>query len=64
MVIYLYWAVKKGRPLWDEELVAESDEKLDIEVLKKLLDKKGYDRLRESVIDLSEKPNFVKSINL
>lgn len=63
MVIYLYWAVKKGHPLWDEELVAESDEKLDIEVLKKLLDKKGYHRLRESVFKF-EKPDFKKAVKL
>lgn len=64
MVIYLYWAVKKGHPLWDEELVAESDEKLNIEVLKKLLDEKGYHSLRESVYKLGEKPDFKKAVKL
>lgn len=47
--LFLYWAVKKGHPLWDEELIMESEERLDIKEFKKLMAKRGYNRVRESV---------------
>ena len=59
MIIYLYWAVKKGDPNWAEELIMESEEKLNLSEFKKLMAKRGYDRVRESVLDL-EKVDFVK----
>lgn len=62
MVVYTYWATKKGNPNWMEDLIIESDKKLNIEELKILLDKKGYDRVRESIINLREKPDFTKTI--
>ena len=59
MVIYLYWAVKKGNPLWYEELILESEKRLNLSEFKKIMSEKGYDRVRESVLDL-EKVDFVK----
>lgn len=59
MIIYLYWAVKKGNPSWAEELIIESEEKLNLSEFKKLMAKRGYDRVRESALDL-EKVDFVK----
>lgn len=64
MKLYLYWAIKKGHPLWAEELVLESEEKVNIVELKKLLDKKGYDRVRESILDLRQKPDFRKAVKI
>ena len=61
---FVYWATKKGYPDYMEEFILESYEKLNMLVLKNLLDKKGYDRVRESVIDLMERPDFRKTINL
>ena len=59
MIIYLYWATKKGNPNWAEELIMESEKKLDLSEFKKIMKEKGYDRVRESVLDL-EKVDFVK----
>ena len=59
MIIYLYWAVKKGNPSWAEELIIESEERLNLSEFKKIMNEKGYDRVRESVLDL-EKVDFVK----
>lgn len=54
MILYLYWAVKKGHPLWDEELIIESEKKLNLSEFKKLMAKRGYDRVRESTYKLGE----------
>lgn len=63
MIIYLYWAVKKGNPNWAEELIMESEKRLDMNEFKKLMAKRGYDRVRESMLDFEkEKPDFVKII--
>lgn len=59
MIIYLYWATKKGNPNWAEELIMESEERLNLSEFKKIMNEKGYDRVRESVLDL-EKVDFVK----
>lgn len=63
MIIYLYWAVKKGNPSWAEELIIESEERLNLSEFKKIMNEKGYDRVRESVLDFEkEKVDFVKII--
>ena len=49
MVIYLYWAVKKGYPLWYEELIMESEKRLNMKEFEKMMEKKGYHHVRESV---------------
>ena len=59
MIIYLYWATKKCNPNWAEELIMESEERLNLSEFKKIMNEKGYDRVRESVLDL-EKVDFVK----
>ena len=59
MIIYLYWATKKGNPSRAEELIMESEERLNLLEFKKIMNEKGYDRVRESVLDL-EKVDFVK----
>lgn len=63
-IVYVYWGIKKGRPLWDEEVLLESERKLDLSEFEKLLIENGCDLGRESVIDLSEKPDFKKTINI
>ena len=63
MILYLYWAVKKGNPNWAEELIIESEKKLNLSEFKKLMAKRGYDRVRESTYKLGEKPDFTKTIN-
>lgn len=61
---YVYWATKKGDPDWMEDLIIESNEKLNMEELKTILDKKGYDRVRESIVDLREEPDFINTIKI
>ena len=63
MVIYLYWAVKKGNPLWYEELVLESEKRVDMKEFKKLMKEKGYHHVRESIFKPGEKPDF-KAVKL
>lgn len=63
MILHLYWAVKKGNPNWAEELIIESEKKLNLSEFKKLMAKRGYDRVRESTYKLGEKPDFTKTIN-
>lgn len=64
MIQYLYWATQKGEPWWMEELVLVSDEKVNMEELEKLLEEKGYDRVRESILDLRQKPDFRKAVKI
>jgi len=61
MIIYLYWAVRKGYPTWAEELILESEKKIDLSEFKKLMAKRGYDRVRESTYKLGEKTRFHKN---
>lgn len=63
MILYLYWATRKGNPSWAEELILESEERLDMDEFKKLMAERGYDRVRESTYKLGEKPDFTKTIN-
>lgn len=62
--IYVYWGVKKRRPLWEEEVLLESNKKLDLVEFEQLLIASGCDIGRESVLDLTEKPDFKKGINI
>lgn len=55
MIIYLYWGIRKGYPLWAEELVLESEKKLNLSKFRKIMAKHGYDRVRESTYKLSKK---------
>ncbi len=62
MILYLYWATKKGNPTWAEEFIMESEKKLDLSEFKKIMKKKGYDRVRESIYKLGEKLDFKKVV--
>ncbi len=66
MKVYVYWGVKKGRPLWEEEVILESEKRLDLDSieLERVMIEKGCDIARESVLDLSEKPDFIKAVKL
>ena len=55
MILYLYWATRKGNPTWAEELILESEKKLNLSKLRKIMRKHGYDRVRETTYKLSEK---------
>ena len=63
-IIYVYWGIKKGHPLWDEEFLLESERKLDATEFEQLLIENGCDFGRESILDLTEKPDFKKAINI
>jgi hypothetical protein len=58
----ILWAVKIGSPDWEEQIITENEK--DIEPAKKWALSNGFNRLRESDIDLRDKPNFINTINL
>ena len=62
MKVYVYWGVKKGRPIREEEVILESERRLDSIEFEKLLIEKGCDLGRESVLNLSEKPDSRKAV--
>jgi hypothetical protein len=55
------WATKIGEPDWEEKLITNNPSK--IEEAKKWALANGFDRLRVSKINMSEKPNFRKTFN-
>jgi hypothetical protein len=63
----LLWAVKKGEPDWKEEILYACRGYTNLNELKsrgeKWAEENGYDRVRISVIDFREAPDFTKTIN-
>lgn len=64
----LLYGCKINAPKYMEEILYQckgyTNEKELIEKGKQWAEKNGYDRLRISVIDLTQKPDFTKTINL
>jgi DNA repair protein RadC len=53
------WAVKKGSPAWEEQIITENEK--DIDKAKNWAKENGFDRFRIQTIDLSTKPDFKKT---
>ena len=68
MIETLLYGCKKGEPKYMEEILYKckgyTNKNELMEKGQKWADKNGYDRLRISVIDLTQKPNFANTINL
>ncbi len=68
MIETLLYGCKINAPKYMEEILYQckgyTNKKELMEKGQKWADKNGYDRLRISVIDLTQKPNFTKTINL
>jgi len=64
----LLYAVKKGQPDHMEEILYQCRGYTNLDELKakgeQWAKENGYDRVRISVIDLNEKPDFTKTINV
>jgi len=60
--VKILWATKIGNPDWQEELITEFEVKIPF--AKIWAKNNGYDRLRVSEIDLRDKPDFGKTINV
>jgi len=64
----LLYGCKINAPKYMEEILYQckgyTNKKELMEKGKQWAEKNGYDRLRISVIDLTQKPNFTKTINL
>ena len=62
---FVLYGVAIGQPNYMEEILYTSDKTIDVnnERLIELARSKGYDRLRVAKIDLSQKPNFINTIN-
>lgn len=56
----ILWGVKIGDPDWKEQIITENP--YLIEKAKAWAEKNGFDRFRIAIINLSEKPDFVKTI--
>tara|TARA_R100001463_G_scaffold14093_1_gene37318 strand:- start:362 stop:571 length:210 start_codon:yes stop_codon:yes gene_type:complete len=68
MIETLLYGCKINAPKYMEEILYQckgyTNKNELMEKGQKWADKNGYDRLRISVIDLTQKPNFTKTINL
>ena len=62
---YVLWAVKIGTPDYLERVLFVNDAPIDISNPKliELAKQKGFHKLRTSVIDITQKPNFINTIN-
>ena len=64
----LIWACKIGSQNWEEEIIFAQKGYVNAEKLMEEAKEKaasfGYDRLRLSIIDLNEKPNFAATVNI
>ena len=64
----ILYGCKIGEPNYMEEILYHckgyTNKKELMEKGEQWAEKNGYDRLRISVIDLTQKPNFTKTINL
>jgi len=58
----ILWAVKIGDPDWAEQVITQRSYK--IEEAKQWATNNGFDRLRVSTLDMTEKPNFNSTLNL
>jgi len=56
------WAVKIGDEDWQEQVITSTKNEIHFEKAKAWAIDNGFDRLRISVLDLNEKPDFVKGI--
>lgn len=65
--VTLVWVTKKGEPDYMEDLVYESQGYTDLQELEEkglqYCKENGCDRMRISVIDLNQKPDFTKTFN-
>jgi hypothetical protein len=61
LVETVLWATKKGEPDWAEQMITDKPDR--IEDAKKWALANGFDRIRISKIDMSEKPDFTKVFN-
>ena len=60
---FVLYGVAIGQPDYMEEILYVSDKAIDVNN-KRVIDLfNGYDRLRLAKVDLSEKPNFLGTIN-
>jgi len=61
---YVFYGVKIGEPDYMETRLFVDDAPIDISNPKliELAKQKGYDRLRVSKVDLTQKPNFINTI--
>ena len=58
------WAVKKGAPDWQEDIITQHAD-VYLEEAKRWAIDQGYDRFRLAIYDdIPEKPDFTKTINL
>ena len=60
---YILWGVEIGQPDYMEEILYTSDKTIDVNNERVIEIFKDYDRLRLSKVDLSQKPNFINTIN-
>jgi hypothetical protein len=60
MKVKLLYATKKGQPSYMEELLTDKEEQF--EAAKNWAQQNGFDRFRVANCDLSEKPDFAKTI--
>jgi hypothetical protein len=56
------WATKKGDEDWQEQLITEQEDK--IEQAARWAKENGFDRLRISNVNLSERPDFAGTVNV
>ena len=68
MKITIIWACKIGEPDWSEEIIFAQNGYVNAEKLMQEANEKaesfGYDRLRLSVVEPNEKPNFIAAVNV
>jgi|TARA_R100000654_G_scaffold74917_3_gene110534 hypothetical protein len=60
---YILWGVEIGQPDYMEEILYTSDKTIDVNNERVIEIFKDYDKLRLSKVDLSQKPNFINTIN-
>jgi len=58
----ILWATKKNEPEWKEQLITEQES--NIEKATKWAIENGFDRLRVSDIDLTDRPDFQGGIKI
>ncbi len=57
------WATKKGEQSWMEQVITSTTSEAHLEKAKQWALSNGFDRLRVSILDMSQKPDFSKVIN-
>lgn len=56
------WATKRGDEDWQEQLITEQEDKIEAAAI--WAKENGFDRLRIANINLTEKPDWSKTINI